>query len=103
MSALRDAIYTACLRFTFHFPAAPNFIERLPATSGALAIAADNARLSCRVECYPPCQIDWYRNGLPLRDSPMYKIDDFMIPENPQASIRTAFTRGCKLGLKKGK
>ena len=66
-----------CLRI-----AAPTFIERLPPTSGALSDAADSAKLSCRVECYPLCQIDWFRNGVPIRESPMYTVVDSFVPEN---------------------
>ncbi|XP_046442909.1 hemicentin-1-like isoform X6 [Daphnia pulex] len=62
--------------------AGPTFIERLPPTSGALSDAADATKLSCRVECYPLCQIDWFRNGLPIRESPMYTIVDSFVPEN---------------------
>ncbi|XP_057364590.1 B-cell receptor CD22-like isoform X9 [Daphnia carinata] len=62
--------------------AAPTFIERLPPTSGALSDSADSAKLSCRVECYPLCQIDWFRNGVPIRESPMYTVVDSFVPEN---------------------
>lgn len=70
------------------FAAAPAFIERLPPTSGALANAADGAKLSCRVECFPLCQIEWFRNGLPLRNSPMYTIVDSLVPENVKVRMR---------------
>jgi len=62
--------------------AGPTFIERLPPTSGALSDAADATKLSCRVECYPLCQIDWFRNGMPIRESPMYTVIDSFVPEN---------------------
>lgn len=67
--------------------AAPTFIERLPPTSGALADAADATKLSCRVECYPLCQIDWFRNGEPIRESPMYTVVDSFVPENVKVRI----------------
>lgn len=67
--------------------AAPAFIERLPATCGALADSADGARFSCRIECFPLCQIEWFRNGLPLRNSPMYSIVDSFIPANVKVCI----------------
>ncbi|XP_045036805.1 hemicentin-1-like isoform X2 [Daphnia magna] len=62
--------------------AEPTFIERLPLTSGALSDAADATKLSCRAECYPLCQIDWFRNGIPIRESPMYTVVDSFVPEN---------------------
>jgi hypothetical protein len=65
-----------------YLTAGPTFIERLPPTSGALSSAADATKLSCRVECYPLCQIDWFRNGLPIRESPMYTVIDSFVPEN---------------------
>lgn len=66
--------------------AAPTFIERLPLTSGALSDAADGAKLSCRVECYPLCQIDWFRNGVAIRESPLYTVVDSFIQENVKVS-----------------
>lgn len=62
--------------------AAPTFLDRLMPTSSSLVDAADDLRLSCRVECFPSCNVEWYRNDLPLRESPMYNIIQSYIPEN---------------------
>lgn len=73
---LREPCFILCIS------AEPTFIERLPLTSGALSDAADATKLSCRAECYPLCQIDWFRNGIPIRESPMYTVVDSFVPEN---------------------
>lgn len=79
--------YIFFLKFLSHDPvlcvsAGPTFIERLPLTSGALSDAADATKLSCRAECYPLCQIDWFRNGISIRESPMFTVLDSFVPEN---------------------
>ena len=45
--------------------APPAFIDRLAHYQGAL-LSASEVSMSCRVECDPPCSIQWYRNDEPI-------------------------------------
>jgi hypothetical protein len=63
--------------------APPQFIERLPTVSGAVHNAPE-VKLSCRIECYPLCDIEWFRNGQSLQDSHLFTTTSSVIPENPK-------------------
>lgn len=61
--------------------AAPHIIESLPETSGALFNASEHG-VSCRIECYPICNITWMRNGRVIdNSSQFYSIKNSIHPE----------------------
>ena len=69
---------------------APQIIESLPSVLGvnekivnSQSSAADGAiSVSCRVECYPICQIFWYKNNEMIDNSSMsYIIKNSILPE----------------------
>ena len=64
-------------------------MEKLPAVTGALLHATDSLRLSCRVECFPLCQIEWFHNGKALRNSTIYTINNNYLPADVKVNLQS--------------
>ncbi|XP_023228878.1 hemicentin-1-like, partial [Centruroides sculpturatus] len=66
--------------YILHPKAPPVFIERPPSEYGA-SQNDSSISISCRVECFPMCKIEWLKNGASLKDSKMYIIKSTEHPE----------------------
>jgi hypothetical protein len=54
----------------------PKFIQKLSPYTGVL-FSDQNAKLVCRVECFPICSISWFKNGVEINvDDPRYFIEN---------------------------
>ncbi|XP_077283136.1 nephrin-like [Arctopsyche grandis] len=61
--------------------APPAFINNFPPYTGAL-YNSDSINISCRVECSPPCTVQWLKDGRPISPSaPYYRVDSPIPPD----------------------
>lgn len=73
--------------------APPNFIKALGQYTGVL-YSSKNMSLTCRVECYPQCNIIWKKDGIDINPNsdPYYIEEKYMPAEENKGDFESALS-----------